>query len=504
MKNTRKTLLAILLTAAMILSLMPMSTTLAGANNRSVPNGGVTFPDQATNAAAIMGGRPQGAPFDIAEALQILRYVVDLSSIIKPGGQFDANAYWEWQYMNPGSEIIEIADALQILRSVISLSSDATRRLCNRNPFTGGAGCGTRPTWVAFNVGVDTTVNPTGNGWYTTANTCACTGEGGTTVAGATTLSPPTLGLGPQNNFSQSTTVGGGTDGAVTFDRGNLPSWVTLSVNGNTLTATGTPPEGYAGGNYTVSVTRGSGTPTNLGIAIAAAPGSDIPTTTPTGGTTETPPTTTPTSGGTGDIPTTTPTSGGTGDVPTTTPTTTASTPGSTTTAQTTPSQVTTTITGNGTTITGPCRNVAAPAPAAAALGACRAAASENICGECGYCQPCDWHWFGVNQCKGCNIGSDCAARLGRNFCAVCLNCASDCSCGTVNRHGPNQATGTCRYCQTGGRAVCGTCSECFQCLYERPAWDTTQDPWGIVICAACGNCGNCKSIVGGATGRPC
>jgi hypothetical protein len=380
--------------------------------------------------------------------------------------------------MLDGNAAVEIGDALQILRQVIDLSNTASRRVCVRNRFTDGAGCQTRPTWVTFAAGIDARDKSTFVGNYY-VTTCACVPPPGMVV-----LSPERLTLSEANNFTQSTTVSGG-DGAVTYNRGNLPAWATVTVSGTTVTVTGTPPAGYTGGSYTMTVTRGDGTPVNLVVDIAA-PGGDTSTTasspTDSGGSPLSPgsDTTPPSPGGSDDS------SGGTtvSTTPISTVSSTTPPPGSVTSSDTNPP------------IVGACRNTADPAPAANPLGACRAAAGP-ICGECGYCAPCDWWWFGVNTCGECHIGADCAARLGINFCAVCLNCAAHCSCGAAgpHRHGPTQATGSCTYCQQGGRPVCASCSECFHCLYERPAWDNAQDPWGIVICAACGNCSNCKSV---------
>ncbi|MCL2754996.1 MAG: hypothetical protein FWD35_04685 [Oscillospiraceae bacterium] len=451
MKNFKKRLTAILLTAALFLTLLPTAT--VSANDRRTD-----FPS---------------TPFQINDGLNVLRYIIGLPCTLRDGGDGTphlANGYWEYENIQQDTPGVNINNALHILRSIIGLPNTAIRRVCTVNAFTGAApGCGERPVWVSFRAGVTATQVPAGqnNGfWYQLNCGCVEIVDTNFNFTGSISL----------NNTVRtgSLTAGGNAAGDMTFTRpATLPDWIEISVNGGVITATlgAGAPASFAG-TFDIPVSRGGHNATAR-VEVTLTDGGGT-TTTPIGGTTTT---TTPIGGSPAS---TTTVSGTTG-------TTTTGSPASTTIPTTAPD------------LLGACRNTAGPAAAGMPMGACNT--NGPICPRCGYCHPCDWAWFGSNQCKVCHTGSDCAAYYGIAFCAMCLNCEDDCTCGTLQRFPPAAQTGTCTHCRQAGKNVCKDCSFCWECLYLTPEFEANQDPWGLVICGVCNSCGGCKSVTGG---RPC
>jgi hypothetical protein len=475
MKHMKKKLTAILLAIAMVLSVVPLTTTVsANVRGASIAEGGYGIPEPMNANAA----------FGVGEALQILRYLVGLNSVIRhstPGarGLHRANGFWEYELQAEGRDAastggeLNVADALSILRRLVGLSSQSFRRVCVRNPHNYPnvtPGCGQRPTNVTFRTAASVDA-PTG--WYYITE-CACVGGGtvtddnGSVVTGDGSTTPTGGNASPQLSFSvppvqvrqgetNTVTPGGNATGDITFT--GAPAGMNVTFVGGQISISVGPDVPV--GTYTITAVR-DGITTTFVVEVVDPNTTITEATTPT--TAATPPTT-PT-----DISTIT-----SGSPP---PTDTAPTPGET---------------NNG---SGTCANRAEPAPQSGILGACTGQNGQitDICIYCGYCHPCDWFWYGAHRCTGCGTGSDCASIYGISWCAVCLNCADCCNCGG-GLTAPGLQQGACLYCTTGGVSVCLTCSHCVHCLYARPDWDQAQIPWGIVICGTSRQCGNCMSV---------
>jgi hypothetical protein len=471
MKHIKKKLTAILLAVAMVLSLVPLTTTtVADAERRTRPfsQGGY--------------GINETDEFTVFEAIQILRALVELPSAVRHAtGEWRVVAFWEYELMNLSNGVpqpgIQVFDAIQILRDLVELPTTARRRVCERNNFTGvvGDGCGQRPTWVELRVPGTVLRNDDTNGHYYRLH-CACVAPPDFSETSPTSppISPdpsdtsqsppipdPTFSV-PRIDIQRPATAGmatpgGTTTGDVTFS--NFSGALTadrVTWNGQQIVV---DTADLPAATYTFTATRGGVSVTVTVIVIGEDDTTPPPDTSPPSDTTQSPP----------------------------------PSPDSTTTPPTAPSP------GER---TGPCRNTARPAPTGGTLAACTGANSE-ICVQCGYCHPCDWFWYGARHCgsltptpTGCGIGSDCAAFFGTSWCAVCLLCA-DC-CGpncTTSLAPPGLPAGSCGYCLRTTHPICPTCNECSDCLYNRPYWNDGADPWGIVICATARQCSNCLSM---------
>jgi len=419
MKHMRKKLTAILLAIAMLVTLpATLFTTTA---DDGVPTYEFPYPNPNDPDA-----------FVIQEALQILRFLVNLTSSInylRPediaasdaagldavppaprSTRVNARYFWEYERMHPGSVGVTINDALAILRWLVNLSNNVERRVC---PVEN---CGRRPR----------------------------------NVTGA-------------------------------WDRENN-EWINLVVHCDKCAICDAPCDRVCTPCDICDASCDSacvpcdicGLPCNVNCDHGTA----TPTATPTG--TPGTPTGTPT-----DTPTGTPT-----DTPTGTPTDTPSgTPTDTTPEPTTPTP--TTPTGPETAhppvdpLLAPCDCHECEHPA----GSLR-----EVCPACHYCRDCDFQWFGVGHCTNCQEGLDCRAADGSFWCAACLVCSRCCLCNPVNSV-PDGHTrmGRCDWCHETG-PLCATCDYCVGCLWLAAA-PAGNEPNGRVLCSGCFRCGDCLSI---------
>jgi hypothetical protein len=243
MKHMKKKLTAVLLAIAMVVTLLPISTVTANAQDRS--DGSVTYGGTLVYDFPAQGATPEEAEFKVGSALQILRYLVRLSSIIKPepAGAYSANGFWEYEQMDTteGKEGIKVSDALQVLRRLVRLTNTAGRRVCTRNPHTETVepGCEQRPTWVEFRSGVTATETPTGFYFITH---CGCAGgddNGIITPPPQTNVNAPGLSITETQHSSTGQITGAtgpfNTPPAPTAPNGDpLPPWLTWTFDTNT------------------------------------------------------------------------------------------------------------------------------------------------------------------------------------------------------------------------------------------------------------------------------
>ncbi|MCL1880999.1 MAG: hypothetical protein FWF76_02345 [Oscillospiraceae bacterium] len=273
-KKMKNKLVAVLLAIVMVATLIP-SATVAGSGNRS--NDPYNYPDQAAGNEG----------FTIADALHTLRYLVELPTPIRSGARgtpYSANAFWEYQHMDPATDIITINDALQILRQLVNLSNTAARRVCERNPFTGRDGCGQRPTWVRWIESGDNggaTINPNetpssqnGGRFYFTY--CGCRGTAPPPPPEDRTLRIANMTLNPGNSWNDQRTATGTASGSITItNRGTAPSWLNITTSGGTVRArvAANAPATFGASSHTITARRGSGAnaaTTTFTVTIAA------------------------------------------------------------------------------------------------------------------------------------------------------------------------------------------------------------------------------------------
>jgi hypothetical protein len=124
MKHKKK-IIAVFLAFCMLISLPMMNT---GANTSDFTRGD--------------GG------FSIDEAVEILKFIVDLQSDLRvaPGGAIIPRFVWEYEMLDPFNPGIGINNAVELLKNIVGLPNTAIRRTCGifpQNEF--GRSCGARP-----------------------------------------------------------------------------------------------------------------------------------------------------------------------------------------------------------------------------------------------------------------------------------------------------------------------------------------------------------------------